>query len=316
MPAVGPDDGGMSVPAGPLLRADLLAAGYRDDEVRRLCDTRGLVSVRPGAYVDPADRLLQHPQGRHTLAVAAAAAQLGPGVIISHVSAAVLHGITVWGVPFDRVHVTRPGSAGGRRSRHLHLHVTALDDDEVGLVDGVAVTSAVRTAADLLRALPFEQAVVVADSALHRGAVTVAGIDAALAGAPRRHGTAAARRALVFADGRSESVGESRSRVRIHLAGIPAPDLQVRVVDAEGRELGRTDFGWREHGVVGEFDGRVKFGRLLRPGQDAGDAVFAEKVREDAIRDCGTRMVRWIWRELEPFDAVARRVRRALDAAG
>src|SRR3712207_8138753 len=32
------------------------------------------------------------------------------------------------------------------------------------------------------------------------------------------------------------------------------------------------------------FRSKVKYGRLLKPGQDPGDAVFEEKRREDAMR--------------------------------
>jgi len=293
-------------------RRELLACGYRSAEVRRLRDSGAVVPLRPGAYADRDDDRLRTPAERHALLVNATVAQLGADLVVSHVSAAVLLGIDVWAVPLDRVHVTRPGSSGGRRSRHLQLHVTALEADEITTGEGLLHTSPARTVADLLRALAFEKAVVVADSALHLGRVTREDVSAALARAPRRHGTAAALRALAFADGRSESAGESRSRVRLRDAGLPAPDLQVSVDDAGGRPLGRVDFGWP--GVVGEFDGRIKYGRLLRPGQDPGDAVFAEKVREDAIRDTGLRVVRWTWPELDPFGSVAGRVRRALVA--
>ena len=51
--------------------------------------------------------------------------------------------------------------------------------------------------------------------------------------------------------------------------------------------------------MLGEFDGRVKYGRLLRPGQEPGDAVFEEKRREDAIRDEGWGVVRWVWSDLQ-----------------
>jgi hypothetical protein len=61
----------------------------------------------------------------------------------------------------------------------------------------------------------------------------------------------------------------------------------------------------------GEFDGKVKYGRALRPGQDPGDAVFDEKRREDALRDQGLQVVRWVWAELATFDVVAARLRRA-----
>jgi hypothetical protein len=51
---------------------------------------------------------------------------------------------------------------------------------------------------------------------------------------------------------------------------------------------------------------------VLRPGQDAGDVVFAEKVREDAIRAAGHGVVRWTWAQLDAFDATADRIRAAL----
>jgi hypothetical protein len=64
--------------------------------------------------------------------------------------------------------------------------------------------------------------------------------------------------------------------------------------------------------VVGEFDGRVKYGRLLRPGQGPGDAVFEEKRREDAIRDEGWGVVRWTWSDLAVPERLDERLRRAL----
>jgi hypothetical protein len=39
--------------------------------------------------------------------------------------------------------------------------------------------------------------------------------------------------------------------------------------------------------------------------------VVAEKRREDAIRDEDWHVTRWVWSELEPFDAVARRIERS-----
>jgi hypothetical protein len=36
---------------------------------------------------------------------------------------------------------------------------------------------------------------------------------------------------------------------------------------------------------VGEFDGRVKYGPLPKPGQGIGDVLFDEKQREDALCD-------------------------------
>jgi len=52
-----------------------------------------------------------------------------------------------------------------------------------------------------------------------------------------------------------------------------------------------VDFYWDEQKTVGEFDGKIKYGRLLKPGQRIEDVVFAEKLREDAVRDLGLQVV-------------------------
>jgi hypothetical protein len=80
-----------------------------------------------------------------------------------------------------------------------------------------------------------------------------------LAVAARRHGVVTARAALEFADGRSKSVGESVSRVRMADAGLPMPQLQLNVFDGLGGWLARPDFCWEELGVLGEFDGQIKY---------------------------------------------------------
>ncbi|HVH20821.1 MAG TPA: hypothetical protein VNA11_00035 [Pseudonocardia sp.] len=179
---------------------------------------------------------------------------------------------------------------------------------------GLPVTGLARTVVDLARTVPFEEAVEVADAALRgrpdqRAPLAPVVLAAELARAARWPGSPPARRAIAFADGRSASVGESRSRVAIAGAGLPAPVLQWAVRDRAGRLVGYTDFGWPELHTVGEFDGRVKYGRLLRSGQDAGDSVFAEKVREDRLRDLGLAVVRWTWSDLTDFTPTADRLR-------
>ena len=85
--------------------------------------------------------------------------------------------------------------------------------------------------------------------------------------------------------------------------------LQYRVYDRHGRLIGITDFAWPEHGVYGEFDGRVKYGRLLKPGQDPGEVVFAEKRREDLIRSATDGiMVRHTWADLHPRSEPSRKL--------
>ena len=70
-----------------------------------------------------------------------------------------------------------------------------------------------------------------------------------------------------------------------------------------------------EHKTVGEFDGKIKYGRLLRPRQCVEDLIFDEKVREDAVRDLGLQVIRWIWQDLYRTGVLRGRVRRALARA-
>ena len=96
---------------------------------------------------------------------------------------------------------------------------------------------------------------------------------------------------------------------------LPEPQLQVEVIDElTGVLLGTTDFGWPEHRLLGEFDGKIKYGRLLKPGQSPGDVVFNEKRREDRIREStGWSMIRFVWDDIVYQEArTVERLRRAL----
>ncbi len=293
-----------------LTRSGLLAAGWEPSEVRRLRDTARLMPLRRGAYAAP-DPQLSEPRVLHEARVRAAVQAMSDQAVVSHVSAAVLHGFELWRPHLSHVHLTRDRGRGGRIGADVHVTPAPLDAEEVVLVHGVPVTSPARTLVDLVRGIGFEQGVVAADFALRSGIVDVAGLQVALDRARGWPGVPRARRVAAFADARSESVGESRSRVAIARAGLPVPRPQLEVVDHRHVVVGRCDFGWEEERTVGEFDGRIKYGRDLAPDQDPGEAVFAEKVREDELRDCGLEVARWIWAELARFGPVAARIRRA-----
>ena len=295
----------------PLLRrAEALADGMTDVELARLVRRGELARLQRGTYLQGATALAG--PARHAAVVTATVAGLRVPGVVSHVSAAVLHGLPIWNVPLGRVHLTRRPPASGSGSRRVHQHVGRLPDDEVIALDGSAITDLTRTAVDVARTLPFEQAVVIVDAALATRGTTSERLTECLARMGSVPGVRRAARVVAFADGRSESVGESRSRVVLKRLGLPAPDLQVKLRRADDSEVARCDFGWRDHRTVGEFDGRIKYGRLLRPGQQAGDAVFQEKLREDDIRDHGWKVARWIWRELDTPLVIGDRLRRAL----
>lgn len=297
--------------AVPYLRPTVLRAGYSDNEIRRLRRNGTWTSVRRGSYlptgeITPLDRVQ-----RHELLVRSTIPGLRRPAVVSHVSAAVLLGIPLWSTQLGVVHVTRPRPANGGRSGSLLCHTAALPEEDVIDLDGMQITSPARTIADLARQLPFEQAVVAADGALFKKLMTAEQFAAAVAAISGSPGSRSAQRVARFANGLSESVGESRSRVMIYRAGLPQPTLQLEVFDVHHRVLGRSDYSWLGGRLLGEFDGKIKYGRLLKPGESAGDAVYREKLREDALRENGSRVVRWVWTELARPDEVIQRIRRA-----
>jgi hypothetical protein len=90
--------------------------------------------------------------------------------------------------------------------------------------------------------------VVAADAALRRRWVSASALAEALADTRHRRGAAVGRRALTFADGRSESAGESVTRVVFHQLRLPPPQLQVRIYSPNGTFLGRVDSATRNSG--------------------------------------------------------------------
>ncbi|HZA72196.1 MAG TPA: hypothetical protein VE476_04725 [Propionibacteriaceae bacterium] len=297
-----------------VLTQTLRTRGLNTDDIARLTRIGELARVRRGAYAYAQDGE-QTPEMHHRRLVLATAPQLLDGSVVSHGSAAVLHGLPVWRTAIEKVHATCSRSGHGKRRSVVHVHGAPLPASDLTVVDGIVVTALARTVLDLGRTRPMEQAVAAGDAALRLG-LSPAALHLGLLGMERWPGVRAARRTIDFLDGASESVGESVSRVRMHLDGLPTPELQQEILGPDGQVIARVDFLWRKQRVVGEFDGKMKYGRLLRPGQTVSDVVFDEKVREDRIRDEDHRVVRWIWPDLRQRWVLRDRVLRALDRRG
>src|SRR5918998_74827 len=256
------------------LSRDFAARGFSPDELARMTRDGELVHLRRGAYAEPAGPD-QDPRLAHLRLIEATLSQCGSGAVVSHTSAAVVHDLPVWSEHLDRVHLTRDRRGGGRTRRWVCVHGSPLDAADVVETGGWPVTSLARTVVDLGCMLPLVQAVAAGDPALARR--ERGEIETVLKGQAGRTGIGRARRAVELLDPRSESAGESFSRIVFHLAGLP----------------------WPEFGVLGEFDGKKKYGRLLRkPGQTAEDVLVEEKRREDRLRALGWIVIRWVWSDL------------------
>ena len=270
-------------PDGLFDRATAITLGWTDGALCRAVRSGRLIRPRHGLYCRP-----EHADSPALGAVAAARACRGS--VVSHRSAALLHGVPLLGTAGDR----RPGLTLPPRStgdvKGALLHRAQLWPEDIVDVDGTPVTSVARTVADLARSSPIATSVVAADAALHRGLVTRAEIDDVLRRCWIWPGIRRAWRAVPVIDAPSESPLESVSRLVIEWLGLPAPDLQAVVLARGVSFLARVDFYWPEFGVVGEADGAVKYADR--------SVLFAEKLRQEALEQLGLVVVRWGWQEV------------------
>nr|WP_064569278.1 type IV toxin-antitoxin system AbiEi family antitoxin domain-containing protein [Gordonia sp. LAM0048] len=278
---------------GLIRRATTLRLGISDDVVSSAVKRGDLVRLAPGVYVsatDDADDLYR----LRSVAVATSARD-NESSILSHDSAAAVLRLSLLRPERERVHLTRIESGTGFVRGLRAVHAGPVTADEIVDVDGVRLTSLERTAVDVAMAGDFARALVVFDRALAADA-DVSTMAHLIESRRRWRGAGIARRALSHADGASESVGESWSRVQMIEAGFPTPRLQHTFRTDAGDA--RTDFDW-DGILVGEFDGLQKYGRLVRPGETPRDALIREKRREDALRAQGIMVIRWTWGTLE-----------------
>lgn len=287
-----------------LSRSDRLV-GADGRSLRRARAAGTLTSIRRGVYAEASVWSELAGRERHLLRMRAVLDTRKGDAVFGFESAAAIWNLPVIGAWPEAVHVF---TADGRRRSSgggVIWHNAPLSDGDVAEIDGVLVTSRVRTLLDLARRSGFMSAVATLDRAFAGAVKAERTTDAAgrlratlldridaLDGAP---GTARARVAVQFASHLSGSPGESASRVQIHLCGFPAPVLQYPVVDRYGT-LWHADVGWPEHRLLGEFDGFTKYTRAeYTQGQSIEEIVWAEKKREDLMRAAGYGMSRWLW---------------------
>jgi hypothetical protein len=304
--------------------------GITEKRLRSALASGQITRLRHGVYV-AAHAVPEDPVQLHLLR-ALAEQVAAPGRVASHETAALALRLPLYdtdGMAAGPVHLTRPASAADRSRtssvRRIHLGSLPLHH-VVTLPSGLVVTAPARTALDVAAGVPLPMGLMVADAAARLTFADLAGsLDrrhyenarlrtAALVplmeavahvrvpGASRR-----LRDLLALVDVRRESPLESFSGGHMHLAGLPAPQLQARVRTSAGTYA--VDFRWDRYRVIGEADGEGKY-------RDPAEFV-REKEREGHLRDAGDDVVRWTGREMfRTPHVVMERITRALVAGG
>jgi len=319
----------------PVAVRSVLAAGITRAQLRAALAAGRVRRVGHGVVAPVADGKGGDPTFITTRERVASLMARRPGLIISHGTAAEMLELPTLRGTSGLLHATAPYSA--RRSG-LIIHQAEIEGDDVVDVDGVPVTSVLRTAVDIARSVPLPEALITLDAALRIRALQLArspdgvfggsgsGVavpdheavedSAAQQGARRelaehvrrawrRTGADRLRAAARATSPLAESPAESWSRGHLLLAGITPRGLQVRVRDADGVER-RLDMLLAE-GLAGEVDGLVKY------DVDGLSTLRGEKVRDLALERVGVRTVRWTGREAFANPAlIVRLARRAM----
>jgi len=286
--------------------ASLRARGYTDARIKTLLRRGILIRVERGCYVTAtlAQSILGLPDGQHLLDVTAALAGPRPGLVVSHCSAARLHGLDLLERPGSEVTLTRIAGTGSRRpGRGVRLASAAVPAGQRTTRYGLPVTSVPRTVVDVARTSSFRAGVVTADSALRLKLTTKDELRQVLVMCRRWPGVGRATEVVEFAEGLSESALESICRVAFRDLGLPPPQLQVRVGGERG-EIARADFLWKQFDTIAEADGALKYADPDRARQQLW--------RDARLHEAGFQVVHITWSEITRYpDNVAVALRAA-----
>ncbi len=282
----GPFRGAEAVAAGLVTRARLAGPAWR----RLLPD----VHVRADAVLD------------HLTWCEAALLAAPRGTVLGFRSALGLYCPALLPAPESPVDLVVPRAASLRRHARLRVHRTALEPADIRRYAGFPVTTAARTGFDLARGRDLIDAVVCVDALLNRRVTTISAVTAYLSLA--LPGSCRAERALALSAPGAESPMETRTRLLLVDAGLPAPAVQHEVHDAGGEFVARLDLAYPAWRLGIEYDGDHHRERTM---------FRNDAVRANRLRLCGWTVLRFTADDvLHHPDRAVRQVRALLDRYG
>jgi hypothetical protein len=227
-------------------------------------------------------------QGLYMAAVLAC----GPGAVLSHRSAARLHGLRDDG--YTRIEVTVPG-----RSARTHSGVAAhrsrtVTESDITDVDNLPVTTISRTLLDLADLITPRALERVFDQADIIEGVDLVKINDQLARNPTRAGAKKIRRVLAehyLGTTPTENEFEEAFLALTRDLGLPDPRPQYYIDPGDGGPVIRADFAWPDRRIVVETDGRRTHGTR--------QAFESDRRRDQRLTAAGWRVIRITWRQLK-----------------
>jgi hypothetical protein len=263
------------LPRHPMTARQLLGLGFSRSDVRTMVEEGVLRRPLRGVYLT-AD-VPDSPASR----AACAALLLPPESIVCDASAAWILGIDIYeqGVVEQGVWLEVVAIDGHDRARRPELlgGKRALAVGDISEIDGVRLTSPLRTACDIACLRGRRRALAVLDQFCRSYELTAEDFAAILPRYRGRRGCRQLRELAGYADPRAESPAESWTRLAIIDAGLPVPTPQVEL-DIEGWGQVRLDLAYLHLKIAVEYDG-VEF-----HGEDRREHDLA---RRAALRRAG-----------------------------
>jgi len=209
----------------------------------------------------------------------------GKGAVVSHRNAGWLWKLIPDPGDARPVDLTVPHGWPARRPG-IRLHRASLQPDEVTQLDGIPLTTPVRTLVDIATVLPTREVENALAQAERLNLLDRRDLLARLAKQTRKPGTPLLRMLLARETGPAfaRSEAEERLLVLIRKAQLPAPETNVRVGSYE------VDFYWRRERVVVEVDGHA-FHSTKR-------AFENDRRRDSSLAASGIRVMRVTWNQL------------------
>jgi predicted transcriptional regulator of viral defense system len=240
---------------------------------------RGVYSIAPPALLTP--------NGRYMAAVLAC----GPGALLSHRSAAQLHGLRR--TDRSKIDVTVPGRRRVNIERidvHTSQTLTAADTTTV---DGIPCTSIARTIFDLSNALPRRPVERAMEQAEAERLLDLRRLTDVLE--RNRHARGAKVLAAILADYRGDEPTESDlEELLLSLcreAGLPVPERQFYIDPGDGEPMVRADFAWPTEKLIVEADSD-RYHRTR-------SAFESDRRRDQRLMLAGWRVIRVTYRQLK-----------------
>lgn len=234
-----------------------------------------------------AGRLLYLPVGRdfQLPAMARALSAATPGAWISHVTAAELLGLWLppWLQDSRDLHLSKPRALPQVRRKGVVGHTVLAYQDETMDWQGIRISTASRTWLDLCRQLPMEHVVAMGDQLVRQPYdglelrtkpwATVQELREMLKRHPKMQGIVKARAAVELIRVGADSAPETFLRLALVDAGLPEPELQVRV-DAGNPHSPAADLGYGRRRIGIQYDGGHHLTREQQSRDNRRDACF------------------------------------------